>query len=83
MMPMRDGVPGKYRTVRDDPATITAQLARNAQEAPTPWALIVMLVVLWLASFLVMHVGGVLIHLLLVIAVIVLIYQLITGRHAL
>ncbi|MDQ2654012.1 MAG: lmo0937 family membrane protein [Chloroflexota bacterium] len=47
------------------------------------WALIVILVVLWLAGFLVVHVGGALIHLLLVIAVIVLLYQLITGRRAL
>jgi hypothetical protein len=47
------------------------------------WALIVILVVLWLAGFLVVHVGGALIHLLLVIALIVLLYQLITGRRAL
>jgi hypothetical protein len=47
------------------------------------WALIVILVVLWLAGFLVVHVGGALIHLLLVIAVIVLLYQLFTGRRAL
>jgi hypothetical protein len=38
------------------------------------WALIVILVT---------HAGGVLIHLLLVIAVIVLLYQFITGRRAL
>jgi hypothetical protein len=47
------------------------------------WALVVILVVLWLAGFLVIHVGGALIHLLLVIAAIVLIYQLVTGRRAL
>ena len=47
------------------------------------WALVVILVVLWLAGFLVVHVGGALIHLLLFIAVIVLLYQLITGRRAL
>lgn len=47
------------------------------------WTLIVILVVLWLAGFLVVHVGGALIHLLLVIALIVLLYQLITGRRAL
>jgi hypothetical protein len=47
------------------------------------WALVVILVVLWLAGFLVVHVGGALIHLLLVIAAIVLIYQLVTGRRAL
>ena len=46
------------------------------------WALVVILVVLWLAGFLVVHVGGGLIHLLLVVAAIVLIYQLVTGRRA-
>ena len=47
------------------------------------WALVVILVVLWLAGFLVLQVGGALIHLLLVIAAIVLIYQVVTGRRAL
>lgn len=45
------------------------------------WAIIVILFILWLAGF-AMHLGGGLIHLLLVIAVIVLIFQLITGRRA-
>ena len=47
------------------------------------WALIVVLVVLWLAGFLLVHVGGALIHLLLVVAVVVLVYQLVTGRRTL
>ncbi len=41
------------------------------------------LVALWLLGFLAFHVGGGLIHLLLVIAVIAVVYQLITGRRAL
>lgn len=45
------------------------------------WLIIVVLVILWLGGF-AMHVGGGLIHLLLVIAVIVVIYQLITGRRS-
>ena len=45
------------------------------------WLIIVVLVVLWLGG-LTMHVGGSLIHLLVVIAVIVLIFQLVTGRRA-
>jgi Family of unknown function (DUF5670) len=45
------------------------------------WALIVVLLVLWLLGFLVIPVGGALIHLLLVIALIVLVYQLVTGRR--
>ncbi len=43
----------------------------------------VVLLVLWLLGFFVVHVGGGLIHLLLVIAVIAIIYQLMTGRRAL
>jgi len=46
------------------------------------WLIIVILVILWIGGF-AMHVGGNIIHLLLVIAVIVLIYQLITGRRSL
>ena len=44
------------------------------------WTIIVVLVVLWTLG-LVANVGGGLIHLLLVIAVIVLIYRLVTGRR--
>lgn len=46
------------------------------------WLIIVILIILWLGGF-AFHIGGSLIHLLLVIAVIVLIFQLITGRRAL
>jgi hypothetical protein len=45
------------------------------------WGLIAVLVVLWLLGFLAFHIAGPLIHILLVIAIIVLIYQLITGRN--
>lgn len=44
------------------------------------WTILVVLVVLWLLGFS-MHVGGGLIHLLLVVALIVLIYNLMTGRR--
>ena len=44
------------------------------------WTILVILVVLWLLGF-ALHVGGGLIHLILVIAVILLIVQLITGRR--
>jgi hypothetical protein len=47
------------------------------------WTLIIILVVLWLLGFVVVHVTGPLIHLLLVIALIVLIYQLVTGQRTL
>ena len=45
------------------------------------WTIIVILLILWLLGFS-LHVGGGLIHILLVLAVIVLIYNLITGRRA-
>ena len=45
------------------------------------WTILVVLVILWLLG-LISHVGGNLIHLLLVVAVIVLIYNLVTGRRS-
>ena len=45
------------------------------------WTILLILVVLWLLG-LVSHVGGNLIHILLVVAVIVLIYNLAIGRRA-
>lgn len=45
------------------------------------WTLIVILFVLWLLGFL-LHVGGALIHLVLVIAVVLVIVNLLTGRGA-
>jgi len=46
------------------------------------WTIFVILVVLWLLGFS-LHIGGGLIHILIVIAVVVLIYNLITGRNRL
>jgi hypothetical protein len=43
------------------------------------WGIITLLVVFWIVGFL-LHVGGALIHLLLVIAVIVLLFNLLRGR---
>ncbi len=45
------------------------------------WTVIVVLVVLWLLGF-IGHIAGGLIHLLLVIALIVFIYRMVTGRKA-
>ena len=47
------------------------------------YTLAVILLILWLLGFLAFHIGGGLIHLLLVIAVVVIVIQLITGRRAL
>jgi hypothetical protein len=45
------------------------------------WTIVVVLVVLWLLGFL-FHIAGGLIHILLVLAVLAIIYQLVTGRRA-
>jgi hypothetical protein len=44
------------------------------------WTIAVILLILWVLGAVVVHIGGGLIHLLLVIAVIVIVYRLITGR---
>ena len=47
------------------------------------YTLAIILLVLWLLGFVAFHVGGGLIHLLLVIALVVIVVQLVTGRRAL
>ena len=44
-------------------------------------ALVIVLLILWALGAFAFHVGGGLIHLLLVLAVIVVVYHLITGRR--
>jgi len=44
------------------------------------WTIFVVILILWLLGFS-LHIAGGLIHILLVVAVIVLIYNLITGRR--
>jgi len=46
------------------------------------WTIFVVLVILWLLGF-TLHIGGGLIHILIVIAVVVLIINLISGRRGL
>jgi hypothetical protein len=46
------------------------------------WTIMVILVILWLLGF-TLHIGGGLIHILIVLAVIVLIYNLLSGRRGL
>jgi hypothetical protein len=43
--------------------------------------LAILLVVAWVLGFAVFHIAGGLIHLLLILAVVVLIYRLVTGRR--
>jgi hypothetical protein len=45
------------------------------------FTLAIVLLVLWALGFVAFHVGGGLIHLLLVIALVVIIYRLVTGRR--
>ena len=47
------------------------------------WVIIVVLVILWLLGFVAFPVGGNLIHILLVIALVLVIYRLATGRRVL
>jgi hypothetical protein len=44
------------------------------------WTLVVIVLILWLLGWLVFEVAGGLIHLLLVVALIVIVYRLVTGR---
>lgn len=46
------------------------------------WTIAIILFVLWILGFAVFHIAGGLIHILLVIAVIVVLYRLFTGRNA-
>ena len=46
------------------------------------WTIAMVLLILWILGFFVVHVGGSLIHLLLVVAVVILIINLVTGRRA-
>ena len=47
------------------------------------WIIIVVLVILWLLGFVAFPIGGNLIHILLVIALILVVYRLATGRKVL
>jgi hypothetical protein len=46
------------------------------------WTIAIILFILWLLGFVVLHVGGGLIRLLLVLAIIAIIWRLVTGRPA-
>jgi hypothetical protein len=56
-------------------------MRRTKGEFPMLWTIVVILVILWLLGFS-MHIAGGLIHLLLVVAVVVVIFRLISGRSA-
>jgi hypothetical protein len=52
------------------------------EESSMLWTIFVILLILWLLGFS-LHIAGGLIHILLVVAVVVLIFNLISGRRAL
>ncbi|HEU5011568.1 MAG TPA: lmo0937 family membrane protein [Roseiflexaceae bacterium] len=45
------------------------------------WTIAIVLFILWLLGFVVFHVASWLIHILLILAIIVIVYRLITGRQ--
>jgi hypothetical protein len=45
------------------------------------WLIVVVLVILWLLGFFAVNIGGNLIHILLVIALILVVYRLATGKR--
>jgi hypothetical protein len=45
------------------------------------WLIIIILVIAWLVGGFALHIGGGLIHLLLVIALVLIVYRLATGRR--
>ncbi len=51
------------------------------EEVPMLYTIAIVLLVLWALGFLAFHVGGGLIHLLIVIAVIMVLFQLFSGRR--
>lgn len=60
---------------------LSASESKRTEETIMLWTILVVLMILWLLG-LVGGVGGGLIHLLLVLAVIVLIFQLLSGRRS-
>jgi Family of unknown function (DUF5670) len=58
---------------------VASSLLYKRAGGPMLWTVVVILLVLWLLGF-TMHVAGGLIHLLLVIALVVVVLRLLTGR---
>jgi hypothetical protein len=86
LVAMLHGVPQRMREAEADNAPCGGScqsrqvVITSWEDAIMLWTIAVILLILWVLGFFVVHVGGGLIHLLLVIAVIVIIYRLITGR---
>ena len=66
------------------PPTCSHSLVKGAQAMSLSnilWAIVVILVILWLLGWIGFHIGGNLIHILIVVAVIVLLYNLFVGMR--
>jgi hypothetical protein len=61
---------------------VTRPYLKSENEAAMLLTIAIILFILWVLGAFVVHVGGGLIHLLLVIAVIVVIWNFVTGRRA-
>jgi len=46
------------------------------------WALVIILIVLWFFGFILAHVAGSFIHVLLIVALILIVWNLLSGRRA-
>ena len=55
-------------------------MSQHKLEAEMLWTIFVVILILWLLGFS-LHIGGGLIHLLLVVALVVLVFNLVTGRR--
>jgi len=69
-------MPGLYNFLRGEQLPAKIQM-----EAVMLWTIFVIVLVLWLLGFS-LHVAGSLIHLLLVVALVILVINLITGRRS-
>src|SRR5215831_15303763 len=83
---------GKPRTLRSTTAAVASrdhcwvrqllfEVATSAEDNEMLYTLAIVLVILWALGFLAFHVGGGIIHLLLVIAVIAVLLRIIQGRR--
>jgi Family of unknown function (DUF5670) len=72
-------LPGVREIARASPSTIDKEIC-GAKEINMLWTIFVVLLILWLLGFS-LHVAGGLIHLLLVVALVVLVINLVSGRR--
>jgi Family of unknown function (DUF5670) len=57
-------------------------MGMRKEGTPMLWIIVAVLVILWLLGFIIFHVTGWLIHLLLVVALIVIVINLLRGRRS-